>query len=513
MEPDIERQLETADHIPNILVLDDEESIVAMIESFLTMEGYKVIPFSEPGKAMEWLNTNRVDLVLTDLRMGDFNGIDVFKHTQKTQRDVVVIIMTAFPTLTNAIEVLRMGVYDYLLKPFSMDSLAYTIKRGLEKQLLSREVVQLTEAVSLYQVSEAIGTTIEIKELLNIILETALREVDAQEASIILWDSGDKKMKLEASLGLPEDVVKRGYVPRPNGIIEWVMKNNKPLMLHGGLEGTPFTGVKKDRGILSSMCVPIRAKGKVLGVLSVNRTEKTDPFTQSKMQALTIITSHAAQSIENARLYTGLYRDYISIIVALSKAVEARDPYTQGHNARVVKYSIALGRELDLPEDKIEILKVASVLHDIGKIGIPDQILLKPDKLTAEEYTIMKQHPVIGDKILEPIASLKNARKVIYRHHERMDGKGYPEGLKDDELDIPSRILIVGEVFDALVTKRAYKDAWPLQKVIDFLKENSGTHFAPEVVESMIKVLDKEGESFIDYTPPDLITDIFKKEE
>ena len=491
-------------HDPVILVVDDEVSIVNIIESFLEMEGFSPVCFTDSSEAMNWLEHNRVDLVLTDLRMDHFSGEDIFHQTQKTQRDPIVIIMTAYPTLSNVIEVLRMGVYDYLLKPFGMDSLLVTIKRGLEKQKLSREVVQLNKAVSLYQVSEALGSTIEFQELLKIIMQTALTEADAQEVSLILFEPQLSQLKLEASIGLPLIVQKNGYQSREGSVVEWVINNNEPLMLNGSLKGTPFSSVAEGRIIHSSLCIPIRAKGKVLGALSVNRTARHDPFTLSQLQALSIITSNAAQAIENARLYDGLYRDYMSTINALAKAVEAKDPYTQGHSSRVVQYSLAIAREIGIPEEDWDTLKVASILHDIGKIGIPDNILLKSGKLTDEEYDFMKKHPVIGDQILAPIQSLEKVRRVIYQHHERVDGLGYPDGVKGADLNPLSRILIVGEVFDALATKRSYKEAWNLDKIVEFFREKSGSQFDPDVVNAMTNILSREGEKFIDMSIPEI---------
>ncbi len=181
----------------------------------------------------------------------------------------------------------------------------------------------------------------------------------------------------------------------------------------------------------------------------------------------------------------------INSVKSLSNALEARDPYTQGHAKRVSDMVITFARELGIDESYDISLRLAALLHDVGKIGVPDSILLKPDKLTDEEYNIMKTHPYIGYKILAPIPSLREVSMYVHEHHERMDGKGYPRGLKGDEIHFNSRFLMVAEVFDALATERVYKKAWTKSKIIKFYQENSGTAFDPKVVGALVHLVNQ----------------------
>jgi HD-GYP domain-containing protein (c-di-GMP phosphodiesterase class II) len=244
------------------------------------------------------------------------------------------------------------------------------------------------------------------------------------------------------------------------------------------------------------MSVPLRAKGEFIGVVHVSRENSPAPFTEANLQTLDMIAAQATFAIENAKLYDTLHHDYLAIIRSLANAVEAKDPYTRGHGDRVVKYTQAIGARIGLSDEDLEKLKVAAILHDIGKIGIRDEVLLKPGPLTQDEYNEMKLHPIIGDRILAPIKSLEEVRVWVYQHHERLDGKGYPEGIGGSDLAPQSRALIVAEVFDALVTERAYKPAWPLPKVINFLEENADTHFDKGMVEVFTDILRTEGEAF-----------------
>jgi len=184
-------------------------------------------------------------------------------------------------------------------------------------------------------------------------------------------------------------------------------------------------------------------------------------------------------------------------VQSLTHALEARDPYTQGHGYNVSCLVIKMAKELSIPESDFLDLKLAAELHDIGKIGVEDSILLKPGKLTNEEYDKMKEHVSIGYRILSPIPSLKNVSRYVHEHHERMDGKGYPRGLNGDEIHFNSQLLVVSEVCDALAAKRCYKPPWPKEDIIQFFEENSATAFHPKVSSALISILNQEGDEML----------------
>ena len=186
-------------------------------------------------------------------------------------------------------------------------------------------------------------------------------------------------------------------------------------------------------------------------------------------------------------------------IESLSYALEARDPYTKGHGARVSQFVLTLADELGLPEENREPLRIAGLLHDVGKIGVPDSILLKPGKLTKEEYEVMKTHAYTGYKILAPIGSLARVATYVHEHHERMDGKGYPQGLVGDEIAFPSRLLIVAEVCDALATERCYKPAWPAHEIVSYFKEMRGTAYDIDVTDALLSLFKRDGDEILSH--------------
>lgn len=189
------------------------------------------------------------------------------------------------------------------------------------------------------------------------------------------------------------------------------------------------------------------------------------------------------------KLYVDMRRIYIETVESLSQAIEAKDSYTQGHSMRVSEYACALAGKMGLPSKRIENLKMAAILHDIGKIGIEENILNKPGKLTAEEYEKIKQHPVIGMKIIQGIDFLKEASNIIYSHHERNDGKGYPDGIKNQEINLEACILSVADVFDALTSERPYRGAMTVQEALDIIEQEKGKQFDSKIAEAFIKMI------------------------
>lgn len=193
-------------------------------------------------------------------------------------------------------------------------------------------------------------------------------------------------------------------------------------------------------------------------------------------------------------LYSKMQKVYLDTIRALAAAIDAKDPYTKGHSERVAKMALALAQELNLSDREIENIEYAALLHDIGKIGIADNILGKDSSLTNREFDKIKEHTVMGAKIIEPVDFLKNSYETIYHHHEKYDGKGYPDGLKSEDIPVLARIIAVADAYDAMCSDRPYRKKLNNDKILKELKDQSGKQFDPKVVKALISVLDRERE-------------------
>lgn len=484
--------LSTPKRISKVLIVDDEEYICEVIREMLAGEAYHLKTACDPQKAIDILKREPVDFVLTDLIMGEISGVDVLNKAIELHPDAVVVLMTGRPTIENAVAVLKSGAYDYLIKPFSMETLRAVVQRGLEKQRLLRENINLRETVSLYRISEAMGSTIRLDFLLNLILETAIKELEADMAWVLLLDEKSRNLIPQAALGVPPRILEGGFLSGGDFISRWVIKNAKPIIFDKDKIEDQFLPSEVKKRIRSGISHPLMAKGEVIGILTLIRTHHhLSPFTTGQLHSLSIIASKAASAIENSRLYEDLKESYMETLTALANAVEARDIYTRGHTERVWYVAELIARQMGWDENKLWEVRMGGVLHDIGKIGVPDAILNKPKPLTQKEFEIMRQHPSCGAKILEGISFLKPAIPYVLYHHERFDGTGYPFGLRGEDIPIQGRLMAVVDTFDAITSDRPYRKSKGFGMALREIKDCSGSQFDSEVARILVEAWER----------------------
>jgi putative nucleotidyltransferase with HDIG domain len=249
------------------------------------------------------------------------------------------------------------------------------------------------------------------------------------------------------------------------------------------------TGFLAGEGFVSYFGAPLLAKGSVVGVLQVYHRSPLRPDGEW-LAFLEALASQAAIAVENARLFEGLTRSntqltrsYDETISGWSAALDLRDQETEGHSLRVTDLTLRLSRAMGVPEEEVVHIRRGALLHDIGKMGVPDAILHKPGPLNEDEWAIMRRHPVLAYETLAPISFLRPALDIPYCHHEKWDGTGYPRGLSREQIPLAARIFAVADVWDALTSPRPYRPAWPQEKALNYIREQAGQHFDPRVVE------------------------------
>ncbi|MCL4394536.1 MAG: HD domain-containing protein [Chloroflexi bacterium] len=238
-------------------------------------------------------------------------------------------------------------------------------------------------------------------------------------------------------------------------------------------------------GVCRTIClIPLRADRRCLGflLLGEERSEAREPFTPEKVRLARSIGDQTASALRRAELFDELERSFVETVLSLANAVEAKDSYTGDHVQNVAHMALDIGHTLGLSDPELEALRFGAILHDIGKIGIPDAILIKPGPLSPEEWTIMRQHPVIGERILAPIQHLQNAAKIVRHHHERYDGKGYPDGLSGEAIPLGARILTVVDSYCAMVDRRIYKAPRSHEEAIAEIRRCAASQFDPLIV-------------------------------
>jgi putative nucleotidyltransferase with HDIG domain len=331
---------------PRILIVDDEIEITEILADLLSEE-YECLKAGSAEDALTRLREGEFQLVISDITMSGMSGLEMIPHVKELAPDTVVVMISGMQTVESAIGALRLGAFDYLMKPFDLRQVEAVVKRALEHHDLV--------------------------------------------------------------------VAKQRYENHLEELVE-------------------------------------------------QRTAELD---------------RALNSLEAA---------YRSTLKALTAALETRDSETHGHSERVVTYSLRLGREYGLSPEEMKALEFGSLLHDIGKIGVPDSILRKPAKLTEEEWVRMREHPVHGQQILRGIEFLQGASRVVAQHHEQWDGSGYPNGLRGEQIDICARIFSVADAFDAITSDRVYRRGKPYEAAAQELDDWAGRQFDPKVVEAFHRV-------------------------
>ena len=385
--------------------------------------------------------------------------------------------------LTGTIEVDEHNEIGELARSFNR--ITKELEHKIEELESSRELVKRLLA----RIGTAMNSYEGIDNLLNLIIENSAAALEAQMGALMLVDgenqelyvkttwsndgqTADRHLRLKLGEGIPGCVAKEHHAMR--GTIR-----SSSL----GFANTP----QEESAILS---VPLQLRDHPIGVLTVLREDLQRPFTEDDEMLLGSIGSQMAVAIENYRLNLDVERTYLETIMALALAVEAKDPYSAGHSKRVGYYAMKIGEQMGFNEEMLRTLNDAGVLHDIGKIGIKDEILLKPAPLTPDEQKIMQQHSVIGEAIVRPIRSLSKVVALVRHHHERFDGAGYPNGLKGQEIPLGARILAVADTYDAIVTDRPYRKRMTFDQAKAELKRNAGIQHDPVVIDAFLKFLE-----------------------
>jgi response regulator RpfG family c-di-GMP phosphodiesterase len=483
-----------------ILVVDDEQVIREILADFLSMEGFWVRTAEDGSAALVELSRNQYDLVLSDLKMPVMGGLELLKAISEHTPNVVTVIMTGFGTVETAIDAMKKGAYDYILKPFKVEEVVHTIRRGLEKQRLTAENIRLKEALSLYKVSEAIASSLSLDGVMTTVADAALHELEADAVTVLL-DDGEGGYFERARETHPRFTGDGDFGELSASALGTYFSEDQPLRVHGTEGLRFFTRPPKALALQSLMVTPLRIHNNTIGYLAALSFTRGKRFDEGQRKLLSIVASRAAASIENARLYQDLKSTFHQTIKGLASAIDKMDRYTAGHSERVAAYAQILAIKLGLGPQEVEIVRQSALMHDVGKIGCVMN-LNKPGKLTHEEYGIFQRHPVYGRDILEPISFLHPLIPGVYMHHERWDGNGYPLGLKGQDIPLFARIISVADTYDAMTSDRAYRKALPHEVAVREISECAASQFDPDVANNFLEAIEDDRRTRTDRGDP-----------
>jgi HD-GYP domain-containing protein (c-di-GMP phosphodiesterase class II) len=381
------------------------------------------------------------------------------------------------------------------------------VQQALKAQLerSQEEILHRTEELAiLLDATMAISSHLDLDSVLGMLCEKIYKAISCSFVKILLLaDAGrsvivqvafsERHIAWDPALGLRFDL-------KPGSPLLSVASDRAPILLHAEqlreLEADPslMLGLVGNLdGIQSLLIMPIIMQKECLGmaVVGERRGWERSPITDDKSGLAMALIQHAGIAIQNAYHVQALQRAHLQTIIGLTEALEIRDASTRGHSERAVAYAQGLARKLNLAREQEERLQYAVILHDIGKIGIPDGILNKPGKLTDEEYAIMKTHPIKGSSIVLKIPFLEPVGAVILHHHERWDGKGYPDGLAGEGIPIESRIIAVLDSYDAMTSDRVYRKAPGRAHALNEFRRCSGTQYDPSVVAAFLAIMEE----------------------
>jgi HD-GYP domain-containing protein (c-di-GMP phosphodiesterase class II) len=358
---------------------------------------------------------------------------------------------------------------------------------------------RLQHLVALRSIDRAITASLDLNVTLDILLDQLTSQLGVHAADILLFDPVTQTLEFASGRGFRSSAVKRSHLHLGRGYAGRVALERKTMHQTDlpkndpALEGAPLL---TSEGFVAYHGLPLITKGQLKGVLEVFHRTNLAPDPEW-FDFLEMLAGQAAIAVENAQLFEGLQRSNLKLMMAYdatiegwSRALELRDKETEGHSQRVTEMTLRLARAMDMSESELVHVRRGALLHDIGKMGIPDAILLRPGPLTDVEWEVMRQHPNYAYQMLMPIEYLRPALDVPYCHHERWDGSGYPRGLKGEQIPLAARIFAITDVWDALRSDRPYGHAWPLEKVLQHLRDQAGKHFDPKVVETFFRLYD-----------------------
>jgi len=500
---------ETANSL-RILLVDDEPAIRDLLGEYLSaVEGHQAVVAGSGEEALKIFKEGAFDCAFLDLKMPGMSGVDLLKAIKDIEPTLPVVIMTGYPSLDVAIDTMRQGASDFLIKPINPNQVKITLERVVREHRLLQENLRLSERLRHQEKIERLNRELERKfreqEIINRISEAidraqsseaiyqamadlSCRYLEADKAAVLLLDRMAEELVVIASRGFDRNPLGSTACRVGEGLFGRVASSGQPLV--GALDEEPLhdTVMGIDKYYL---CMPVKIRHEVFGILVVADKKNGEPFQSSDIFLANFLLDKVALAIENIALYESMVSNLHATLAGLVAAMEAKDPYTKQHSRRVTNLSVVTAQAMGMSSEALESLRFAAYLHDIGKIGVKDDILTKASSLTDREYEDIKRHPVVGENIVAALDLSPDELAVIRNHHERWDGGGYPDGMAGEEIPLLARVVAVADAFDAMTSNRHYRKALARAQAFAELRRCAGSQFDPEVVAQFLAVFER----------------------
>jgi len=475
---------------PTVLVVDDEDAIREMLNEFLSLQGFKVLEAPDGRRALDMLRQARVDLVLTDMKMPTMGGIELLGELARLRTPPTTLLMTGYGTVDSAIAAMKHGAYDYLIKPFKLKEVAATIQRALEKTRLEQENLKLRGTTSLYHLSEAATSSDSLDNLFEIYCEVCLDELQADVVLLLMESPIPGEYGLASFYcrnPIPEEELSELAAGIDLARIMVPFLGGEPLLVH---DDDVYAYLPEDfvPSPYSLLGLPLRlASGHVAGITLALSTDPLHRFQEGHRKMGSVLASKVAYAVEKTQLYGQIGDHRRQTLEGLANILMAKDAYIRYHSEAVARLSQMICEEMGLDERTTETVHYGGLLHDVGKIGIRLDKLHSPGRLSTEDVDVMRQHPDLAKFILEPLNVLEEVKPIVYHHHERWDGRGYPGGLLGEEIPLGARVVAVADAYDAITSKRIYVQDTSHETAVAEIQGHAGSQFDPAVVEAFLR--------------------------
>ena len=363
-----------------------------------------------------------------------------------------------------------------------------------QKELTSQGDFSSDMVLGLYELTNEIISANSVDKVIDSVINTIRSITGCMRISVMLLSEDGEYLYIRKAIGIDESIIKSTKIKVGEKIAGRAFSKKKLISADPRtFDGSYFS--YREKGPFMSIPlleVPARPGAQPVGVINVTNKSTGEAFTDKEKRLLTLIANSASIALKNALRKEAIEKNEIDTLILLINVIEARDKYTQGHSVRVGMYAAETARRLGFSEEDVTAIQYAGQLHDIGKIEVPDSILLKKGPLTSEEYEVMKHHPVTSKRLVNHIAYFQPLTGLFLHHHEHFNGRGYPDGIGGEEIEIGARILAVADAFDAMTSQRPYRNAMPLSKVFTILELEKGKQFDPECVDAFFDYIRQE---------------------
>lgn len=501
-----------------IMLVDDDDAVREAVSEILARKGWKVAEFNSAESAIADLKVNDYDVVLADINMPGMSGIDLLHRAKEAAPHVPVVMITGYPSIDLAVEAMKDGAVDFLPKPFKAEELEICVRKAVDGAKVIRadmraggiasfadkrpraigsmpEVARkrledkIKELSVLHTISETLDESNDRDSIYRKVMDLGQIVADAESAFVLTAERGGGDFVVRTVTGFRDSaIIGRRFTPdtepfrsvlKTRGYSYLMIDDDElaPLVLDG-------TGSGKRRPLLLA---PMIINKEVLAIVGLNCKDSSGEITSDTVALLNNLVAKASLKLENIALSENILSNIIGALNSLLNALDARDTYTKDHSHRVTQYALKIAKSFKSCQEVLDSISYAGPLHDIGKIGVRDEILLKRSGFSISEREIMKSHVLRGEEILRPLNLKASERAVVLYHHERWDGTGYPHGLVG--LDIPevARIFCVADTYDAMTSTRPYRTALAQEVACEEIARSRGTQFDPDIVDAFFE--------------------------